>query len=705
MPATSTTRATARRAASRSSSTDPSSGGAIALHYTGTGASTIVAQGGAGTVDGSIVAGQTLSVNGTCGDNALETVDHSESNAGTVHLTSSGCGNNSQLSVASGDTFTNQAAGIVDIDGGAGGARTIAGNVTNKGTVNDNANATWTAGTWTNSGALNLATGVTLSVPNTAPSTFNNTTNGVVAATGTGLLNVAGGNTFDQGAGTTSGTEPVLLAGPASGTGVALHYTGIGASLLTTEGTGTVDGTMKTGQNLNILGFCGLNADEVIDKPMTSAGTIELTSTGCGNNATLAGKSAKGKDLLTMAKHGVLETLSGAGGARTIDDALTLHKGALDVNVNTTYTAEKKGIINSKGTVDIAASTTLTESSVTGSAFANTKGSITGTGELLVEPSDTFNEGAGTITGTNVLLNGAILEYTGATPGAGTIEAEGATSLAAGAPSAGQTLDVNGTCGLNANLTAAGSVTDLGALELTSTGCGNNSAITEPVGDALTIGSTGSLGLARRRWRRQVRDRQPGRQRDHRELGRERPERFGHPGHWFRRKVRAGSDDREHGFGHGHRWRHAQRDACPERHVHREPRLHDPERCLHGQLLSSQRVDGRGEPDQRHHDALVTTRGFQGPSRGPPRDRGGPGTPGTAPWCVVSVAGSVDGGSGRLWAMDSPRSKSTPPVPHRRPHRRAGTVLRRARRRSGQRAGPPRHGRSGHHGDRSRIRR
>jgi hypothetical protein len=207
----------------------------------------------------------------------------------------------------------------------------------------------------------------------------------------------------------------------------------------------------------------------------------------------LAGKSAKGKDLLTVGKGGVLETLGGAGGARTVDDALTLKKGSFDVNANSTYTAEKKGLINSKGTVDIAASTILTESSVAGSSFANTKGAITGTGQLLVEPSDTFNEGAGTITGTTVLLNGADLEYSGSTPGAGTIETEGVTSLVAGAPGAGQTLDVNGTCGLNANLTAVGNVTDLGAIELTSSGCGNNSAFTEPAGDALTIGSTGTL--------------------------------------------------------------------------------------------------------------------------------------------------------------------------------------------------------------------
>jgi hypothetical protein len=90
-----------------------------------------------------------------------------------------------------------------------------------------------------------------------------------------------------------------------------------------------------------------------------------------------------------------------------------------------------------------------------------------------------------------VLVNGANVAYTGL--GAGTIEVEGNATLTSGAPGSGQTLDVNGTCSLNADLTTAASVTDNGALELSSSACGNNSEVTLPATDTLTVGSTGSL--------------------------------------------------------------------------------------------------------------------------------------------------------------------------------------------------------------------
>ncbi len=188
-------------------------------------------------------------------------------------------------------------------------------------------------------------------------STFTNTTGGSIASTGTGLLQLDGGNTFNQGAGQTTGTEPVLLVGPASGTtgGVALHYTGSGTSIITTEGLGSLDGTMSTGQVLDVLGTCSNNANEVIDQPMTSTGTIDLSSVSCGNAATLAGKNAMGTDILTIGQGGVLQTDNGAGdGGRTIDDDILLAKGTFNANVNTTYTAEKKGLTNKKGTLNIA---------------------------------------------------------------------------------------------------------------------------------------------------------------------------------------------------------------------------------------------------------------------------------------------------------------------------------------------------------------
>ena len=184
-----------------------------------------------------------------------------------------------------------------------------------------------------------------------------------------------------------------------------------------------------------------------------------MTSAWCGNAATITGASSTGLDHLTIGKHGVLETLNGAGnGGRTIDDDLVLKKGAFDVNANTTFTAEKKGVSN-KGKLVIAASITLTETGVTGSSFNDAKGSIKGSGELLVESPDTFKQGKAKIASTaTVLVNGANLAYTGT--GKGTIETEGVTTLTSGAPSSGQTLDVNGTCSLNANLTTTSSVTD-----------------------------------------------------------------------------------------------------------------------------------------------------------------------------------------------------------------------------------------------------
>ena len=110
-----------------------------------------------------------------------------------------------------------------------------------------------------------------------------------------------------------------------------------------------------------------------------------------------------------------------------------------------------------------------------------------------MQSPDTFSEGAGTITGVTVLVNGANLTYAAvAAPGAGSIETEGTTALT-GAPAAGQTLKVLGTCSLNVVLTATGSFTDNGALVLSSTACGNNSTLAVPAGDAVTIGGTGSL--------------------------------------------------------------------------------------------------------------------------------------------------------------------------------------------------------------------
>ena len=241
------------------------------------------------------------------------------------------------LVVTPGDTFTNQSTGIIDADSGAGnGGRTITGNVTNDGTVNVNVNTSYSTGTWDNAGAIDLADGVTLTVA-TSPATFTNDTGGSVVSSGTsqtGQLVVDGNNTYNQGNGTTSG-EPVLLAGPATGSPIALHYTGNGASSVTAEGgAGTVDGSIVSGQTLSVDGTCSNNAVETVDASETNGGTVHLSSSPVRNSATLAVASGK---TFTNRSSGIIDVDSGAGDpGRTITGNLT-NSGNVNVNASGSY--------------------------------------------------------------------------------------------------------------------------------------------------------------------------------------------------------------------------------------------------------------------------------------------------------------------------------------------------------------------------------
>ena len=135
----------------------------IALHYTGTGVSTILAEGGAGTLDGSIVAGQVLSIDGTCSNNAIETVDQNETNAGSVHLTRPDAATRPRLAIGAGAHLHQPIRRHRRTPTPARhGGRTITGNFTNEGNVNVNASGSYNTGTWDNAGALNLADGETL---------------------------------------------------------------------------------------------------------------------------------------------------------------------------------------------------------------------------------------------------------------------------------------------------------------------------------------------------------------------------------------------------------------------------------------------------------------------------------------------------------------------------------------------------------------
>jgi len=186
-----------------------------------------------------------------------------------------------------------------------------------------------------------------------------NGTGGKIAATGTGVVFLEPGSTFTEGAGTTSGTLPVIVRDG------ALKYTGFGASTIAQRGEGsTLSGTIGAKQTLIIESTCGEHTRTTASASFTSSGTIVLTNSGtCANNARL-GLSGK-----TLTNKGAIDVENPHGGMREIEGSLknegTLSLGAGGtLKVSGTYTQTSKGTFSTA----VAGSSSFGALSVTGAA-------------------------------------------------------------------------------------------------------------------------------------------------------------------------------------------------------------------------------------------------------------------------------------------------------------------------------------------------
>jgi hypothetical protein len=436
-----------------------------ALSYTGSGASTIAIR-DLSTLSGSLAAGQTLNLQGECGENTRVEASASFTNAGTITLGSGSCGAFETLETLSG-TLTNTGT-ITSAAADKEGNRYLGGNLTNKGTITVDYPATFEGsytkhegkeGTLLNEGTINIE-GVQLTV--IAGNTVKNES-GKIAATGSGLLLLNPGTAFTEGAGTTSGTEPVLIKEG------ALSYTGSGASTIAIRQTSTLSGSLAAGQTLNLQGECGENTRVEASASFTNAGSITLGSGSCGAFETLETLSG------TLTNTGTITAAVADGeGNRYLGGNLT-NKGTITLDYPTTYEgsytthSSKEGTLLNEGTINIEA-VQLTVPS--GNTVKNESGKIaaTGSGLAQLEPGTSFTQGAGTTSGTQpVLIRGGALSYTGA--GASTIAIRD-TSTLSGNLAAGQTLNLQGECGENTRVEASASYTNAGTITLGSGTCG-----------------------------------------------------------------------------------------------------------------------------------------------------------------------------------------------------------------------------------------
>ena len=480
------------------------------INYTGSGASLIHEVNYYSYISGNIAKGQTLVVEGCVGgsDQGIVVAKASFENAGTIELTSadykgsacSGTSAESRLKLESGVTLTNTSTGKILVEPGIGGEPKFEGSITNKGVVDINTTTADNLGstTFTNEGEVNLANSTQFSFESST--TFTNAS-GSLNASGNANVVVGGSATFNQGAGSTNGTEPVIAENS------HINYTGSGASLIhEVNYYGYISGNIAKGQTLVVEGCVGGSDPGIVvaKASFENAGTIELTSADYKGSA-CSGTSAESRlklesgVTLTNTSTGKILVEPGIGGEPKFEGSIT-NKGVVDIN---TTTADNLGstTFTNEGEVNLANSTQFSfESSTT---FTNASGSLNASGNanVVVGGSATFNQGAGSTNGTEpVIAENSHINYTGS--GASLIHEVNYYGYISGNIAKGQTLVVEGCVGGSdpGIVVAKASFENAGTIEFTSAkhgtsdcGASDESRLKVESGVTVTNTSTGKI--------------------------------------------------------------------------------------------------------------------------------------------------------------------------------------------------------------------
>lgn len=444
------------------------------------GSLTYEASGGEGTIGlrgvsslaGASSAKQLLQIESTCTENNTTTASGGFTNGGSLVLTNGdGCGNNDTLVGAVTNT------GTLTAEKAHGGSRSLQGNLINSGTVTIAITTAYngSAATLTNHGSIKVAEGQSLSV--SANGSVSNLSGGNINGEGGANVYLNSGSAFTEGAGTTTGTLPVILDDSA-----LTYEAGGGESTIAVRGASSLKGSMSAKQGLALQSTCTENQTLNVAEGTSSAGAITLTNgDSCGNAATF--EVAAG----TFTNTGSLTTEPAHGGSRTLQGNIA-NRGTIAINTASAYGGAGKSAIVNEGQLDLAG-VQLTVSG-TNAVEDLAGGTIAGgtSGDVFIGSGGTYVQGAGTTTGTlPVYVDDGALKYTGS--GESTVAVRGATSVT-GATAAKQTLIVQSTCTENMTLSAPGGFSNAGTIILTNgDGCGNNAGINVAPGTLVNSGT------------------------------------------------------------------------------------------------------------------------------------------------------------------------------------------------------------------------
>ena len=383
--------------------------------------------------------------------------------SGQLVMTSAGnCGSDSvQLSGGKLESH-----GAIKIEAGAGGIRQFEADVTNKGSASFTAPEATLAGSWTNEGPLTLGKADKLVVYG-GKGGFVNATGGTVSSPGEATLQT---DAFTQGAGAITGTQVLASS--------AIHLNGSGAVDVKDDTSGGVvlSGNIASSQKLTLEDSCA-GVEVTAATGFTNAGTIRMTATSnCGYDI-LAITSG------TLTNNGTINAEAGGGAQQDIRGNVE-NTGTLDVAAP----GSDEGAFTNKG----SASFTAPEATLAGSwtnegpltlgkadklvvyggkgGFVNaTGGTVSSPGEATLQ-TDAFTQGAGAITGTQVLASSAIHLN-----GSGAVDVKDDTSggvVLSGNIASSQKLTLEDSCA-GVEVTAATGFTNTGTIRMTATSnCG-----------------------------------------------------------------------------------------------------------------------------------------------------------------------------------------------------------------------------------------
>jgi fibronectin-binding autotransporter adhesin len=450
------------------------------LDYTGAGASTIAQRGTGGTLSGASSAGQSLLIENVTNQTASVTAGAGFANGGAITLTDAPGANGQSVTLdVSAGTLTNT--GAITTEEAAGGGRFLQGNLANKGTLTIDTNTSYNASKalLTNEGALTVATGKALTV--SAEGSVTNGSGGTIAGGSSGEVFLESGTSFTEGAGTTSGTLPVIIQ---SG---SLDYTGAGASTIAQRGEGgSLRGASSSGQTLLIENNTNQTAS-VTATGFTNGGAIALTDAPSTNGQTVTLASSG-----TLTNTGSITTEADLGGTRVLQGAF-LNKGTLAIDAPTNFNGAS-GSLTNEGSLNVGEGFQLVVSnagSVTNAAGNIAGGSGEHPGDVLLESGTSFTQGNGTTSGTlPVIIQSGSLDYTGT--GTSTIAQRGSGGSLAGNLAAKQTLLIENNTNQTASVAAAASFTNAGAITLTDAPGANGQTVTLEIA-AGTLTNTGTI--------------------------------------------------------------------------------------------------------------------------------------------------------------------------------------------------------------------